>query len=78
MFGIENHSFSIIFLSFSYHFPIIFLLFSIISSQKAGVSAMIFASEECGSPKQCRQETWLALQRFQGKAVAPKKGRQWT
>lgn len=23
--------------------------------------------KECGSPKQCRQETWLALQRFQGK-----------
>ena len=26
--------------------------------------------EDCGAPKQCRQETWLALQRFQNKASA--------
>ena len=25
-------------------------------------------NEDCGSPKQCRQETWLALQRFHRKA----------
>ena len=30
--------------------------------------------EDCGAPKQCRQETWLALQRFQNKASPRPRG----
>ena len=37
----------------------------LLSSLKSFTS---FVPEDCGAPKQCRQETWLALQRFQNKA----------